>query len=414
MHYRLLLIIFLLQAVAASAADRLNQSHTAQFPKNPAYVVLPVPYDYPGIGSGALLLANASNLMQTTTDVYFVEITGDADGHLAQISEIPLLTDRLLFSFQLQDINRGIVNNYANRGMHDSDASHYLLLDLTRANQTIFRLEYSSNLRRYNYYLQSIQEDYLLNAVRDPNGTLVAQLASPFSYQYDSNIMGITIDWTDDYTDPKSGMRFGIEITDRPAKTNNDPDYYNTSFNFLYYQPLKKNDTLVLNYFQSDAHVRTMGNTNSSDIINQLNMNCGTDGACLQAEQDLVNTLLNARRYGTADTLGGIDRLRSYPQQRFQGSHTGFIGAEYRWNLSTESSPFNYYFWKDVRRAKQIAFFAESGSVTDKASELWHDQRFTYGFGFRLLTSSGNVYRADIASGDEGTEVAVFLLYPWR
>ncbi|MDH5516378.1 MAG: hypothetical protein OEY36_00990 [Gammaproteobacteria bacterium] len=413
MYSRLIILLLLLQIPSVVAADWLKPRRGEQFAKDQAYIFIPLPYDYPGIGSGTLLLGSLSNIFESTTDLYFVEIAGDATGHLAQLSEIPVLTDQLLFSFQLQDVNRGVVNNYANRGTLNSDQNNYVLLDLTRADQDIFKLEYSSYQRRYNAYLQHINEQYRLDAVREPSGTLIAQLSSGFAYEYDSNIAGLMIDLTDDYHDPKAGLRLELELTDRPAKTINDPDYYNTSISFSYYQPFKSNDTLVINYFQSDAHVRTIGNINSSDIISQLNMNCGTDSTCLAAEQDLVNTLIDARRYGTADTLGGIDRLRSYPQQRFQGSHAGFIGAEYRWNLTAESVPFNYFFWKDTRTARQIAFFAEAGSVTDQASELWQDQRFTYGVGFRLLTSSGNIYRADIAAGDEGIEAAVFLLYPW-
>lgn len=84
-------------------------------------------------------------------------------------------------------------------------------------------------------------------------------------------------------------------------------------------------------------------------------------------------------------SLGGLERLRSYPEGRFSGGHAAFLGAEYRWNLTEEATPFNYFFWKDVRTGKQIAFFAEAGSV----------------------------YRADLSVGDEGTEVAIFFFYPW-
>ena len=31
-----------------------------------------------------------------------------------------------------------------------------------------------------------------------------------------------------------------------------------------------------------------------------------------------------------------------------------------------------------------------------------------------LITGSGQVYRADFATGDEGNEVTVFFFYPWQ
>jgi hypothetical protein len=33
--------------------------------------------------------------------------------------------------------------------------------------------------------------------------------------------------------------------------------------------------------------------------------------------------------------------------------------------------------------------------------------------GFRMLTASGQVYRVDLASGNEGFQTSVFFAYPW-
>lgn len=126
-----------------------------------------------------------------------------------------------------------------------------------------------------------------------------------------------------------------------------------------------------------------------------------------------MDAFINERRYGTASDLGGDRRLRSYPGGRYKGAHTIFVGAEYRWNITQETTPFDYLIWKDVRTGIQAAFFAEAGSVAEVSSNLWNEVRYSDGVGFRLLTGSGDVYRADIAAGNEGTEITVLFDYPW-
>jgi hypothetical protein len=39
--------------------------------------------------------------------------------------------------------------------------------------------------------------------------------------------------------------------------------------------------------------------------------------------------------------------------------------------------------------------------------------RSSYGLGLRLISASGFVYRADYATGDEGSEVSVIFSYPF-
>jgi hypothetical protein len=40
--------------------------------------------------------------------------------------------------------------------------------------------------------------------------------------------------------------------------------------------------------------------------------------------------------------------------------------------------------------------------------------RDSYGAGFRVVTGSGVVFRGDLARGEEGVNVAVFIGYPWE
>ena len=411
---RLLIFLILIFLSEHIYADVFEHRRRDQFPTEDAYLIVPLPYSYPGIGEGFFILGNASNIYDTTADALYIEVTGDATGRVGSFDEIPILTNELLLSIQFQDINAAIVNQYDIRGMNGSNGDNYTLLEVDKADNATLRLDYTYGDRRYNYYISRTNEEYRLTFIRDPDGNEITELTPPYSDKINTTKAGFLIDYTDDYLDPTKGLRFGFDYIDSPAASGDDPDYYVLNYNILYYIPLGRADTLVLNYYQSDAHVRTVGNTDENYYRAELGLNCGTDPTCLQTEQALVDSFIDAATYGTAMSLGGLERLRSYPQGRFSGGHTGFLGAEYRWNIKEEATPFNYLFWKDVRTGKQIAFFAEAGSVSELSSDLWDEKRYTYGVGFRLLTASGSVYRADFAAGDEGSEVAIFFFYPWR
>jgi len=113
--------------------------------------------------------------------------------------------------------------------------------------------------------------------------------------------------------------------------------------------------------------------------------------------------------------LGGFSRVRSYPQGRFQGAHTLFLGAEFRWNVTDERRPFDIFIMKDVRTTFQVAFFYETGVTSDSRGELTRgNMRDSYGTGVRMVFASGLVLRADFANGKEGFNTAVFIGYPWE
>ena len=193
-----------------------------------------------------------------------------------------------------------------------------------------------------------------------------------------------------------------------------DPDYYTLDSEVLFYVPIGSISTLVIDYFRSDAHVTSPGTTDTAAIRAEMGFNCDPiDTQCVAAEQAMVDMLVDERSNGTSTGLGGLDRLRSYPTNRFNGAHTEFYGIEFRWNLTEEFTPFNYYFWKDTRTGVQFALFAEKGTVAESREKLWDLSRNSFGASLRLVTGSGSVYRIYWATGDEGSETGMFFFYPW-
>jgi hypothetical protein len=190
-------------------------------------------------------------------------------------------------------------------------------------------------------------------------------------------------------------------------------------YNTTGYVPFGRRSTLVLNLLYSDAYVRRQGETDPTALQAQLGLNCA-DPTLTPAEQQACNeviaTTIAHNTYGTATSLGGFSRLRSYPQGRFSGAHTLFLGTEFRWNLTDERTPFDIFVMKGVRTSIQVAFFYETGVTSDTRGDLYErgSMRDSYGAGLRIVTASGLVFRGDVAHGKEGINTAIFIGYPWE
>ena len=92
--------------------------------------------------------------------------------------------------------------------------------------------------------------------------------------------------------------------------------------------------------------------------------------------------------YHLLPSLGGAQRLRGYPDFRFQDRHLMLVGAEYRWLPS---------------RVLDMALFVDAGKVASARRDLdFNGLKTTYGLGIRLHGPSFTPLRLDLARGDEG------------
>ena len=138
------------------------------------------------------------------------------------------------------------------------------------------------------------------------------------------------------------------------------------------------------------------------------------DIASKENAENLAKTQLAVNSNGTSLRLGGSDRLRSFPEGRFQGAYTIYYATEFRWNYSSSGGEkLDLFFIQDLVEELQLAFFFEQGSVSEKKSDLGKTVKYSLGSGFRFLSGSGNVYRADFATGNEGPNFSVIIQYPW-
>lgn len=405
----------LLTAVSQSIADiELPERRKDQFLTDPGYYLVPTPYSIPGLGSGLILVGAMTNINHSYADVYGFAASGDIKGYGLFGTEFHLVEKKLIFDLSLTSFNKATSQVYFQRGMLTSK-DDYVLAELDRSDFTGGRLTYTAFDRRLELYGLVYKNESRLAAIRDRDGDLIQATVNSELNQSDTFTYGIRLDFTDDYIDPRQGIRFESSVWHSPPDTDNDPDFDIIELNLTGYIPFGKHNTLALNYFQADTHINSTGQTDPAIVATELGLDCNTGTIQDQANcLSIINDRVAQNTFGSVGALGGLSRLRSYPEGRFNGSHARFIGVEYRWNIIEKTRPFNYFLAKDIRTAIQLSAFYERGAISDIRDELWSTMRDSYGIGARLITKSGLIFRADVASGDEGEEISIIVGYPWE
>jgi hypothetical protein len=410
------LAILLLGSVTrvAYAQDWAPDRRKDQFLTEPAYFVVPFPYSLPGIGQGIAFTGLLANIAGTPVDAAGIFITGDIEGDYINVGDLYAIPKTLFFEFERFRASSGIVNNYEKRGM-DTDKNDFNLIEFDRydGRDAVGVLTFFE--RRMEFRAGVSLTDSRVVRIRDADGREIADLRdNPIVSHSETTFVGFVADLTDDRQDPRKGFRIDVQRSHTPRDTSKEADFNVWDYSAAAYIPAGELSTVLVYYFASDAQVISKGETDPAKVRKDLGISCSAgDTQCIAAGEELVNRNIAAHRYGTATSLGGDERLRSYPNGRYQGAHTVFYATEFRWNLSDEVTPFDYFIWKDVRTGLQAAFFYETGSVADKRSDLGDIYRSSYGAGFRLISASGFVYRADYATGDEGGSFVLIFNYPF-
>lgn len=421
-----LCMLFVLAPAIASAEDKAAGSGTdlqsfivdrrkEQFPTSFAYAVFPFPYSLPGIGRGISLVGGAMNVANTYTDVYGIVYSGDVQGGAVGAGDIHIIPRTLILDAGFGQVSKASIQSFRERGM-SADRNNYLLMDVDNLEYYGGRLTATFLERRFELYGAWYAGSSRLHSIRDKDGNVIVNANDAASQQSHTTMLGTRLDLTDDYNDPRRGLRIAVTRSSSPP-TNLGPDFAVMDYNMTAYVPMGRRNTWAFNYLRSDAIVSRKGETDSVRIQSQQGINCSDPALTAQQQQyctDAVNLMIANNTYGSATSLGGFDRLRSYSQGRFRGAHTQFYGSEFRWNLTDEATPFDLFFMKDIRTSFQLAAFYEMGSTADLREDVGKIWRKSYGIGFRMVTASGVVFRGDIADGYDGVATAVFIGYPWE
>jgi hypothetical protein len=385
-----------------------------QFTKDSGYALFPYPYSLPGIGKGIGLVGGMMNIADTYTDAYGILFTGEVKGASFGVADIHIIPKTLILDVGFGTVSEATIQSYSQRGMN-TDKNDYRLIEMVDMEYYGGRVTATFLERRFEVYGAMYEGGGKLKSIRDKDGNVIIEAGNPSRERGRTAIVGTRIDLTDDYGDPRKGIRFDMTRSMSPP-SDSGPDYYVMDYNTTGYIPLGRRSTWAFNYFRSDAVVRKQGETDRTKIEDRLDWHCSTitDPEQQRFCNEVIDNTIANNIYGTATSLGGFSRLRSYSQGRYKGAHTLFYGTEIRWNLTDERTPFDIFIMKDVRTSVQIALFYENGSTSDVRSELGDIMRDSYGFGLRVVTASGVVFRGDFAFGREGFEPEIFIGYPWE
>ena len=410
----ILLSITLIVIALPVAAIELPDRRKDQFPTDPGYYLVPAPYSIPGLGGGFIAVGAMTNINQTNADLYGFAAGGDIQGYGLFATELHLIKKKLLLDVTHTNFQQVSSQVYSQRGMNTS-ADDFILAELDHAVFGGARLTYTMYDRRVEFYGVLYKNESRLAAIRDSDGNLIQSTFNSETRTSDTYTYGMRLDLTDDYIDPRRGIRVETSLWHTPPSNDDSPDFDIVELNLTGYIPMGSRNTLALNYFQADTRVNRQGETDPAAVEDKLGLDCSTGSEQDQANcLSIVNNTVAENTYGSVGSLGGLSRLRSYPEDRFKGSHSRFIGVEFRWNLIEETKPFNYFFARDIRTVIQLAAFYESGAISDNKDELWDTRRESYGIGVRLVTKSGLIFRADVATGDEGEELSIIFGFPWE
>ena len=382
-----------------------------QFSRNFGYAIFPYPYSLPGIGSGVSLVGGAMNIADTCTDAYGIIFTGDVRGTALGVADIHIVPQTLILDIGYGTVNEATIQSYSKRGMN-TDKNDYRLIEFGDTEYYGGRMTATFFDRRFEVYWAWYQGAMTLKSIRDKDGNVIVEAQDSSRQRGYNTLYGARFDLTDDYADPRRGVRLDVTRSQTP-QSDAGPDYYVMDYNTTAYIPIGRRSTWAFNYLRSDAVVTREGETDPAKLEQQQGLNCSMATDPVLCRQVVDNMVAN-NKYGTATSLGGFSRLRSYPQGRFKGAHTEFYGTEVRWNLTDERTPFDLFIMKDVRTAVQVSLFYEIGSTADLRSELGKIMRDSYGFGLRVVTASGVVLRGDLAFGREGFSPEIFIGYPWE
>lgn len=410
------LLISLLSLFLLTQSTFATERRKDQFSKEPGYYVVPFPYSLPGVGEGLLIGGSYNNIADTHSDLIGFILTGDIEGGGLVSLDNHLIPNRLILDLSAQYLSKAAVRNYNQRGMSGNE-DDYSVLNIEDNEFYALRLTGTWYERMFEVYGGALSGKTNLKQISDKDGKVLQTSSGATESSSTLYTLGLRLDLTDDYQDPRRGVRYQVSRwwDDREGQTTSK--FYQTEHNLTGYVPVGKRSTIALNVFKADATVTRTGETNFSTIESQQGLNCSdvnlSASEQLQCRQ-VINNIIANNTYGSVSSLGGWGRLRSYPDGRYNGSHLLFYGAEFRWNLTDEFTPFDIWIAKDIRTTIQLAAFYERGSIADTKSGVGDVWKESYGIGARMVTASGLVFRADIATGDEGEEVSVIIGYPWE
>ena len=242
-RYTLLALAILVMAAPVSAIE-LPERRKEQFLTDSGYYVVPTPYSIPGLGEGLIIVGAIVNVNQSYTDVYGFAAGGDIKGYGLFGTEIHLVKKKLLLDLMHTNFDKASSQVYSQRGMNTS-ADDFILADLDHAVFTGARLTYTMFDRRLEFFGVLYKNESRLAAIRDSDGNLIQSAVDSETIKSETYTYGLRLDLTDDYIDPRRGIRAETSLWHTPPSNDDTPDYDIIDFNLTGYVPVGSRHTLA-------------------------------------------------------------------------------------------------------------------------------------------------------------------------
>jgi hypothetical protein len=383
----------------------------AQFKSDSSYLFLPAPYSVAGVGQGIAFIGQAANIYDSYIDITAIQATGDAEGYYLGLSGLHLISETLIFEYNRTEVSKVAFNNYSERGI-DTEKNDFTILQFSQLDDNYSKLTLSLFERRAELFFEHLESKATAVKILDNEGNVQSEFDNPSAQSTEKTTMGFIFDYTDDFLDARKGVRVEVQRTNSPPTSEDESDFFVIDKELKIYIPIGDYNVWAFQAMFSDSDVTKLGVTDPNKIASGLGLSCSYD-TCSQNEKDLIDRTIVEREKGTAATLGGYNLLRSYPLDRFQGAHMRYYSTEFRFNFANEVTPFDFWIWKDISTSLQWAFFYDWGTVAETQQDLWKKSVYSIGTGFRMVSASGYVYRADWATGKEGSNITMVFEYPW-
>jgi hypothetical protein len=386
-----------------------------QIRTEPGYIASPVAVNIPGIGFSYGVVGSIFNIKETEMDTFLFTTNGDSNGFGLGLIDTPVFHEAVTFNlFHSQLRDTGLESH--RRGI-DSDPDQRRILRFAKTSVTVGQLSFRFWEKRLQFNLGLFENSGKLDKILDKDGEVIADPEDQSSSRLSRSAGGI-LDFTDDRADPRKGVQVEAQYFQPPKGGEGDPNYYIMDYNLITYVPIGNLSTWVFNAYRSDAVVTSKGETDYATVAEEQGLDCerlppAVQSECQLEQDQVVSETIANNKYGTASSVGGTQRLRSFVTGRFSAAHAMSFGTEFRLNLTEEFTPFNVYIAKGIRTGVQLAFFGEWATVNDFESKLSEQYKRSVGVGLRLLVASGFIVRLDVANGEEGTQPTLFFNYPW-
>ena len=93
--FRRILWIVIPMLLLTSFAEAIERRRS-QFPRDFGYLIAPIPYILPGVGTGLGVIGAFNNTFDSTTDFFLVGIGGDVEGTITGVTDIELWPENVL------------------------------------------------------------------------------------------------------------------------------------------------------------------------------------------------------------------------------------------------------------------------------------------------------------------------------